>query len=188
MPKLVDHGQRRDEVADVAARVLAASGIDSSTIRDVAAAGGWSTTMVTHYFANKDELLLHTLNRSIAEMTDAIESARQAGVDELRAIIEQILPLDEDRRRRWRLWLAFWGRAIGSADLAAMQQARQDELVAMLRSALRRRGRLTDSREREREARRLVALLDGVSVQATFAPGQWPRDRQLAHFSDVLGS
>jgi hypothetical protein len=33
-----------------------------------------------------------------------------------------------------------------------------------------------------------VALLHGVSVQATFAPAQWPHDRQLAHFSDVLAS
>lgn len=186
MPKLVDHDQRRDEVAVVAAEVLATEGIDSSTIRDVAGAGGWSTTMVTHYFANKDELLSHTLAMSVAESTRAIESAHRAGVDELRAIVEQILPLDADRSRRWRLWLAFWGRAIGSDELAAIQRDRQEELVARLGAALHRRGNVGTPSEGTLEARRVVALLDGVSVQATFAPDQWPPDRQLANFADVL--
>lgn len=174
-------------MALVAAGVLATSGIDSSTIRDVATAGGWSTTMVTHYFANKNELLLHTLAMSIAEMTRAIEAAQRAGADELRAIVEQILPLDETRSQRWRLWLAFWGSAIGSAELAAIQRDRQEQLVALLGSALRRRGR-GDGPGRDTEARRLVALLDGISVQAVFAPEHWSPARQLAHFDDVLAA
>jgi AcrR family transcriptional regulator len=186
VPKVVDHDQRRDEVAAVAAGVLVVAGIDSSTIRDVAAAGGWSTTMVTHYFANKDELLMHTLAMSVAASTRAIEAAQEAGVDELRAIVEQILPLDSERSGRWRLWLAFWGRAIGSDELAAVQRDRQEELVARLGSVLERRGHGGEPSEGKLEARRLVALLDGVSVQATFAPDQWPPDRQLAHFADLL--
>ena len=184
---MVDHDRRRDEVAHVAADVLAASGTDGSTIRDVAAAGGWSTTMVTHYFASKDELLLHTLAQSINEVAAAIESAQEAGVDELRAIVEQTLPLDGVRRRRWRLWLAFWGRAIGSDDLAEIQRERQRQLLASLGGALKRRETAASDPDRRRdEARRLAALLDGVSVQATFAPDQWPPARQLAHFDNVL--
>lgn len=170
----------------MAARVLAAAGLGSSTIRDVAAAGGWSTTMVTHYFANKDELLLHTLSMSVGESTRAVERAERAGVDELRAIIEQTLPLDEERAGRWRLWLAFWGNAIGSDELAAIQRRRQERLVALLAAALGRRSRGADPSELDFEARRLVALIDGVSVQAVFAPDQWPVERQLAYFADVL--
>jgi TetR/AcrR family transcriptional repressor of bet genes len=170
----------------VAARVLASAGIGSSTIRDVAAAGGWSTTMVTHYFANKDELLLHTLAMSVGESSRAVEQAEQAGVEELRAIIEQTLPLDDERAGRWRLWLAFWGSAIGSDELAVIQRNRQERLVALLTAALGRRGHTADPSELDFEARRLVALLDGVSVQAVFAPDQWPLARQLAHFADVL--
>jgi TetR/AcrR family transcriptional repressor of bet genes len=97
-----------------------------------------------------------------------------------------VLPLDEPRTQRWRLWLAFWGSAIGSAELAAIQRDRQERLVAQLGSALRRRGRVGSRSARTTEARRLVALLDGVSVQAVFAPDQWSPARQLSHFDDVL--
>jgi TetR/AcrR family transcriptional repressor of bet genes len=186
VPKLVDHERRRDEVAAVAAAVLADTGIDSSTIRDVATAGGWSTTRVTHYFASKDELLAHTLEHSITESTAAIVAAYRAGSDELRAIVEQLLPLDDERRGRWRLWLAFWGRAIGSSELAEIQRSRQSQLVAMFDDALARRGEPVDPDERRAEAQRLIALLDGVAVQAIFHREQWPPERQLGYFADVL--
>lgn len=197
MPKLVDHDQRRDDVATVAARVLAASGLGSLTIRDVAEAGGWSTTMVTHYFANKDELLLHTLEISVRDSIRAIERARRDGVDELRAFVEQALPLDEERASRWRLWIAFWAGAVGSPELAAVQRMRQEHLVELLADALRRRTVGADDpvgeprRDRapadpDETARRIVALLDGIAVQATFSPDLWPPERQLAHFADLL--
>ena len=176
----------RDAVAAVAGQVFATAGLDSSTIRDVATAGGWSTTMVTHYFSSKNELLAHTLALSVSEMTARIEAAQGQGVDELPAIIELILPLDEERTQRWQLWLAFWGAAIGSDDLAAIQRSRQEGLVQMLGSALQRRHEAMDPAIALAEARRIVALLDGVSVQAVFAPDQWPADAQHAYFADIL--
>lgn len=182
----MDHDARRDEVAAVAAGLLASAGIEGSTIRDVAAAGGWSTTMVTHYFATKDELLLHTLASSVHRFADALAAAQAAGTDPLRAIIEQALPLDDARTDRWRLWLAFWGRAMGSETLAAIQRDRQDELVRAISAALRGRPGLDDRAARSHEARRLTALVDGVSVQAVFAPDLWPPDEQLAYFDDVI--
>ena len=186
VPKIVDHAQRRDEVAAVAAHLFASAGIDGSTIRDVAAAGGWSTTMVTHYFATKDELLLHTLASSVAQGAADIIDAQRSGTDALRAIIEQTLPLDEVRAFRWRLWLTFWGRAIGSDALTEIQRERQEELVRSFAAALRDRPGNDDRAARSLEARRLAALLDGVSIQAVFAPDLWSPEQQLAHFSDVL--
>ena len=58
MPRVVDHEARRAEVAAVAADLIARRGLDGVSVRDVAAAGGYSTTVVTHYFASKRELLL----------------------------------------------------------------------------------------------------------------------------------
>ena len=119
-------------------------------------------------------------------MSRAIVDADQSVVDELRAIIEKILPLDAERAGRWRLWLAVRGRAIGAEELSAMQLARQEELVARLSAALGRRDPTAPEAARTLAARRLVALLDGVSVQAVFAPNEWPPDEQLAHFDHVL--
>ena len=70
MPRVVDHEARRAEVAAVAADLIARRGLDGVSVRDVAAAGGYSTTVVTHYFASKRELLLHAY-RSAGTATEA---------------------------------------------------------------------------------------------------------------------
>ena len=142
--------------------------------------------MVTHYFANKDQLLAHTLALSVRSIGGAITAAVEDGDDGLGAIIEHILPLDEERSARWRLWLAFWGSAIGSAELTELQRTRQQELTGLLRAALRRRHGNWSRTAIQREAQRIVALLDGVAVQAIFAPGEWPPRRQLAFFDELL--
>ena len=66
MPKIVDVEQRRAELADAAARLIARSGIEAATMREVAAEAGLTTGALTHYFADKHELLLTTFQASLA--------------------------------------------------------------------------------------------------------------------------
>ena len=47
MPITVDHEQRRREVAEVAAELIAHRGLERVTVREIAAATGFSTTVVS---------------------------------------------------------------------------------------------------------------------------------------------
>ena len=67
MPKVVDIAERRSELAAAAAQLIARSGVGAATIREVAAEAGWTTGALTHYFADKRELLLFTFASSLAE-------------------------------------------------------------------------------------------------------------------------
>lgn len=183
MPKLVDHDARRAEVATLAQDVICEQGLASLTLRDVAGKGGWSPTAVTHYFRNREELLVFTLQHSRDEAGRRVAAAMEGGTDLLQATIEQTLPLDEPRRRQWQVWLAFWGSAVGSPALASVQSDAQRRFRGQLRTGLEARGFEGDL---DHESGRLVALVDGIAVQATFAPKQWPADRQLAQFSNHL--
>lgn len=181
MPKLVDHDERRSLVASLAQDAICERGLASVTLRDVADRGGWSPTAVTHYFRNRDELLVFTLQHSREQVNERIKAAIAGGADLLGAIIEQTLPLDDVRRRQWQVWLAFWGSAVGAPALAAIQEDAQRTFRERLAEGLRQRGYRGDI---DGESGRLVALLDGVSVQATFDPDRWPPERQLALFDD----
>ena len=46
------------KIAEVAVEVIACEGMDAATVRNIAARAGYSTTIITHYFNDKDELLL----------------------------------------------------------------------------------------------------------------------------------
>ena len=60
MPRQVDHAARRAELADAATELIADVGVDGLRLRDVAARAGCTTGMLTHYFADKRELLRFT--------------------------------------------------------------------------------------------------------------------------------
>ena len=67
MPKVVDIAERRNELAAAAAQLIARSGVGAATLREVAAEAGWTTGALTHYFADKRELLRFTFASSLAE-------------------------------------------------------------------------------------------------------------------------
>ncbi len=115
------HETRRREVATVTARLLAQSGMERVTLRDVAAATGYSTHIVSHYFDNKQELLLLTLRESSARSVERLKAAIRAGLS-IQDCLETLLPLDDERRIDAIVWFAFWASATHDADIAAEQQ------------------------------------------------------------------
>lgn len=186
MPKVVDIEQRRAELTAATARLIARSGIESATMREVAAEAGWTTGALTHYFADKRELLLKTFQTSLANR----RSQRPSDADtdpsvQLRTSLEGALPLDESRRRHWMVTIAFCSQAAGDPELAAAQRAAYREFRDHV-AALVRRCFLADGRGAQAYAERLIAAADGIAVQALFDAESWPAARQLARLDELL--
>ncbi len=149
MPKLVDADQRRGELAEAAARVIARSGIDGASLREVAAEAGWTTGALVHYFANKRELLAFTLQASL-DRRRARHSDRAALEPEqaLRAMLVDALPTTPETTLHWVVTLAFAGQASSDPELAMIQReayldfrAAVIELVEICRPDRRTRAR-----------------------------------------------
>jgi AcrR family transcriptional regulator len=185
MPKVVDIEQRRAELTEATARLIARSGIESATMREVAAEAGWTTGALTHYFADKRELLLTTFQTSLANRRSQRPTADADPLSQLRASLEGALPLDESRRRHWMVTIAFCAHATGDPELAAAQRAAYREFRDHV-AALAERCALTGAREAGAYAERLIAVADGVAVQALFDEHGWSRDRQLARLDELL--
>ncbi len=186
MPKVVDVEERRAELAAAAAQLIARAGVGAATLRDVAAEAGWTTGALTHYFADKRELLLFTFRTSLAGR-HAARDARPADDprETLVQTLEGALPLDEERRRHWMVTIAFCAQAADDADLSAAQRDAYREFlrhVTALCSALPRVGGL-DAAE---VAARLITDSNGIAVQALFDPESWPADRQRARLHRAL--
>lgn len=179
MPRIVDVDQRRMELADAAARVIARSGIDSATMREIAAEAGWTTGTLVHYFANKHELLDFTLRTSLER-----RGARQSSRDQLspaaalRETLIQALPIDDDTRVHWIVTVALVAAATSDEQLAATQRDAyrryRASVVAILLDITP-----TTMVAAMSEAERLIGLVDGIAIQALFDPASWPAPRQL---------
>jgi AcrR family transcriptional regulator len=92
------------------------------TVRDVANAADCSTAIVSHYFHNKKELLVLTYRGSIDRATVRADEAMGPDGADLRGFLAQIMPLDEERLIEWKIWVAFWARAVSDPEIAAMQR------------------------------------------------------------------
>ena len=187
MPRVVDAGQRREEVAEAVRRVIIRNGVTGTTLRDVAGEAGYSTGVLTHYFPDKAALLLFALQATTGRVAERIALIDPNERGALRALIEEVLPLDETRTVNWLVWLAFWGEATGDPALAATQRehyrhfrARCEEMIA---TALAR-GEIAPGLDAADEADRIVALVDGLALQAVFDRERWPAERQR-RFTDA---
>jgi TetR/AcrR family transcriptional regulator, transcriptional repressor of bet genes len=186
MPKVVDTDQRRLELAEAAARVIASAGVDGATMREIAAEAGWTTGTLVHYFANKHELLDFTLRASIERRSaQRSERSAMAPTDALRTTLRNALPTDESTRVHWVVTIALAAAAAGDDQLAATQRDAYRDFRGYLVELLVAAGAPSDGIATT-EAERLITLVDGIALQALFDPASWTAERQRQALDDGL--
>ena len=186
MPKFVDIDERRAELAAAAAQLIARSGLGAATMRDVAAEAGWTTGALTHYFSDKRELLLFTFRSSLAQRHAARDAReRMAPKDALVRSLEGALPLDDERRRHWMVTVAFCAQAAGDEELSRAQRDAYRDFRDRIAELVGRFGPVS-LEEATARAEHLIAVADGIAVQALFDPTGWPADRQLSRLHDAI--
>ena len=176
MPKVVDHEERRAQLAAAVWRLVSSEGLDALTVRRVAAEAGWSTGALVHYFPDKEALVLFAFRTVADRVGRRVDRAAEQSSDALavaRSLLLEGLPIDSGRRAEVRVWFAFLGLALTRPGLAKAQRVAyrgwRSRLAQLLRTA-QRDGRIDPDVNAEREAAELVALVDGLAVQATFEP------------------
>lgn len=187
MPRFVDVEERRVELTDAAARLIARAGIGAATMREVAAEAGLSTGSLTHYFADKRELLLCTFQASLSGRRSQRADRGQDAASQLRATLEGALPVDDDRRRHWMVTVAFCAQAAGDDELAEAQRDAYRVFRSHVAHQVERTG-IASGERAVHTAERFIAAVDGVAIQALFDPESWPAERQLAALDDLLGA
>ena len=182
MPLIVDKAERRAMVARIAFDLVADTGIGAVTFRQVAEATGYSTAIVTNYFNDKNDLLFEIHRLANRRAMDVLAAAFRDGQD-LLEVLACVLPVSGEMQRNWRVWLAFWGLSHSdpafSKETAANARASLDLYCEMLAGRYRNASALP-SDTIEVMARRLVATVGGVCLQACLAPRDWPLDRLRA--------
>ena len=157
-------------------------------MREVAAEAGWTTGALTHYFADKRELLLATFQASLVARRSRRSELQDAGAsDRLRASLEGALPIDDDRRRHWLVTLAACTQASGSPPLADAQRDAYREFRDHLTDLVEEVGWDAGADPRH-VAERLIAMADGIAIQAMFDPASWPAARQQAALDAAFDS
>lgn len=178
-----DHDGRREEIALAAAEVIASRGLEQLTLRDLAAALGVTTGVLTHYFPSKDALVAFTkelvFDLRFARAQQAAEGT--PGIERLHAIVAEMLPVDAERRTGWRVLVAFHGSAVASAAMRRAHDRRMRRWFALFEEAvgpLTAAGVLAPDADTRRVAMAVALFVEGMAIHMAMMEPPMPRDWQ----------
>lgn len=178
MPKVVNHEERREEIAEAAWRVVERCGTAGTNLRKIAGEAGYTTGVITHYFRNKRQLMVFAFGLLVDRSTSRMaEAAREAGVV---GALAQVLPLDEERRRETTVWLSLLDASLTDPDLASELRERyrraREATLPMFKSVLPEKAQENGPDD---VADEILAVVDGITVDALTDPERYPPGRQL---------
>ena len=162
---------RRLEVSEAAWRVIVREGLDRTSMRAIAQEMNCTTGVVTHYFRNKEALILFALGQVTERLQALMQNALEniSGTERLVVMLSAFLPIDVQRQEILRVWVAFLGYAVGRDELMAEHQQRAAQLRGVIIQELMRlqaEKLVRADIDPKIESNALLALGNGVSLDS----------------------
>ena len=174
--------RRLDEVDEAARRVIVRKGLRATTMRDISREGGFTTGVLTHYFPDKDALIVGVFSSASEHWLEGVRAslaAAESAQERLAVIVSLGIPADVDERRQWRLWAEMWSYAGWNRDFAdhvvATDALWEQELRGVLEQVVAAK-LLPADLDVEIQARVLARLIDGLGLRSLLS-GRWAEAR-----------
>lgn len=174
MPKVVDHQQRRSEIADAVSHLARDRGLQGVTFREVAKEAGVSVALIQHYFGSKERLLFGTLeiqsNRFAERIGDRLDDLPDSGdpKERLRVIAASFIPTDDQSRAAMLVYHSFAGAALTDTNLRSAEAfGNSESLIAVMSdelAAAQASGEIKTKLEPATEATAILSLVLGLSL------------------------
>jgi AcrR family transcriptional regulator len=162
----------RERILDAAVKLIAREGIDDVRIARIAMAAGVSASLLHYHFESREALLAEALEHSYEIAGNARLSVPEdepaPATRRLAAMIDQCLPLDEELRDDWVLWVELWLRAVRHPELRPTAARLYARMHAWFAEAIAEGVAAGEFRAADpaRTADRLLALIDGYGIRA----------------------
>lgn len=149
MPKIVDHDERREHIAEALSRIIVRDGFERATMREIAAEAGYAHGAIARYFPDKQSVLtaafhlLHT--RAHDRILEGVEGLR--GLDALRRMCLEVLPYGRLGPEYAKIVLAFWDQAAQDSEIWRIHREHNErwrELIRRFLTEARDDGELAD--------------------------------------------
>jgi AcrR family transcriptional regulator len=182
MPKIVDHRQRRDEIALVACRVVAQHGFGQATIVRIAREAGYTTGMIAHYFDTKQDIIVAALRLILRRIEQRLTPSAGEPQADLLALLTEALPVDETRYMECAVWVAFWGQVPTDRRLRRMNAWLHREYLRLFERCLARgwsEWHTWPAATRQGVLRSMITFINGLTASTVASRGDWPAERQI---------
>ena len=182
MPKIVDHSQRRDEIAHVACQVVANHGFEQATVARIARAAGYTTGMVAHYYESKQAIILAALRLILFRIEERLTRERDDGEADLLEVLSEALAIDAQRFTECAFWMAFWGQVSADKKLKRLNVWVHREYMRLYARCFTEHWHEWSAWPRpvrDHVLRSVVTFINGLTASAVTSPSDWPAAMQI---------
>lgn len=189
---------QKAEIAAAVLRLVARSGMEAVSLREVAQEAGVSMGRVQHYFRTKQEMLLHGVRLAMQNMEERI-SERLDGLpveapaeQALRATIDEVLGEHPQTRQVIRASVAYYTRAQEDQEVAEVLFGDDPELRRFAELAIRQaqeQARTPAGIDPALEAEIVWSLADSLGTKVAFGQmsGEAARRAMQYHLDRLFG-
>lgn len=203
VPKIVNEAERKVSIAKAVWFISAEHGLHAATVRAVAAQCGLSVGAIQHSFSSQSSLQQYAMALLVEQAKSRIHVVAQADgalgdegagdvsdtgssdvmscnaalssgrLETIALLLEQLLPLDEERRQEARVWAMFTNEALVDDDLREYAIEMSSLMEQFCRSCLEYLyacGLVQHDVDLSIEAIALQSLLDGLTLRLLASP------------------
>ena len=182
MPKIVDHAQRREEIAHVACQVVARFGFEQATVARIARAAGYTTGMVAHYYESKQEIILAALRLMLLRIEQRLTRERETREANLLDVLSEALAIDAQRFTECAFWMDFWGQVSADKKLKQLNVWVHREYMRLFARCFAKywpEWPAWPPTVRDQVLRSVVTFMNGLTASAVTSPRDWPAAMQV---------
>lgn len=174
MPKIVDHLERKNHIAEATWRVILNQGMKGASVRNIAKEAGLSLGALRHYFSTQDELLTFAMklvkDKAAARIME-IAVLDLPPKDKVLKILLELVPVDNEKMAEMEVWFAFTFHTRYMVE--DVFDAQHDGIfigIKKLIDNLESHNQLRTGLDKTIEAERMYALIDGIAMHAMLEP------------------
>lgn len=184
---------RRAELIAAAQRVILRKSLEATTLRDIAREGGFTTGVASHWFPDKQALIVACFEATSDDWISSTRTRVEAEDDalgKLGAMVREGVPFDAGRQAQWRLWSEMWAYAQRDPAFATVlveTDRHWERLIAEVLGACVAEGVLPADLDVGAHATIMARLVDGLGIRACLS-GEWDGARAgLVRYLETIG-
>ncbi|MED0673542.1 TetR/AcrR family transcriptional regulator [Aneurinibacillus aneurinilyticus] len=180
MPKLIDHEERRKQIAEATWDVILEQGMEGATVRNIAKKAGLSLGALRHYFSTQEELLVYTMKLVKEKATARINKISIQDLhpkEKVLKIILEIVPINDETMAEMKVWFAFTAYFRHKKNIFDAQHDGIFIAVQKLVDYLDQMNLLKKNLDIEIEIEKLYALINGLALHAMLEPQRVNKER-----------
>ncbi|MEE1420231.1 MAG: TetR/AcrR family transcriptional regulator [Eggerthellaceae bacterium] len=177
MPKIVDDVKRKERIAEAVWFLTSKGGLHAATMRSVAKECGLSVGAIQHSFPSQAQLQRFSMsllvNRAKSRIDCLAKERYDNPMEKAATLLEQVLPLDEERIVEARVWAMFTIEALVDPNLEPYSLEMGDIIENLCRDCLlflQSCGLVNGKSNISARVLSLSAVLDGLTIHILAKP------------------